>query len=250
MRTTRLQHTSPLRIGLLAAIIAIAAAACSSGASDTTTTEGASASTTTSAGVVPTSYEGFRSQPTACEAEQPDAVTEMSFNGPDDLGLDGPTVVTLETSCGPIVITLDSSVAPETVNSFVFLAEQGYFDGSASHRVLPGFMMQAGDPTASGLGGPGYVVPDEFPADGFLYERGVVAMANAGAGTTGSQFFIMFASADWLPPNYTVIGTVTDGFETLDAVEALPLAMHPSGADPSPSVPLLSLYINEVTVGR
>lgn len=250
MRKPRLHRTSLLRIVLLAAIIGITAAACSSGASDTTTTEGTTAPTTTSAGVVPTSYEGFRSQPTACDAEQPDAVTEMSFGGPDDLGLDGPTVVTLETSCGPIVITLDPTVAPETVNSFVFLAEQGYFNGSASHRVLPGFMMQAGDPTATGLGGPGYVVPDEFPADGFLYERGVVAMANAGAGTTGSQFFIMFAPADWLPPNYTVIGTVTDGFETLDAVAALPLAMHPSGADPSPSVPLLSLYINEVTVSR
>lgn len=235
----------------MAVVLAVVLVGCSSGGEDTTsTTSTVVASSVPSAAAIPTDYDGFRAQTTACADDQPDPVRDLTFAEPGDESVAGPVTVTLETSCGPIVITLDASVAPETVNSFVFLAEQGYFDGSTSHRVLPGFMMQAGDPTATGRGGPGYTVPDEFPQDGFVYDRGVVAMANAGSGTTGSQFFIMFAEADWLPANYTVFGTVTEGFETLDAIEGLPLGMNPSGADPSPSVPLETLYIKSVTVQR
>jgi cyclophilin family peptidyl-prolyl cis-trans isomerase len=234
-------------VGVLAVILV----GCSSAGGDTTTTTTAVVTPSSpSTAVIPTDYDGFRAQTTACADDQPDPVTTVTYAEPGEENVGGPVTVTLETSCGPIVIELDPSVAPETVNSFVFLAEQGYFDGSTSHRVLPGFMMQAGDPTATGRGGPGYTVPDEFPQDGFLYDRGVVAMANAGSGTTGSQFFIMFAEADWLPANYTVFGTVTDGFEALDAIEALPLGMNPNGGDPSPSVPLESLYIKSVTVQR
>lgn len=174
----------------------------------------------------------------------------MTFDKPDDMDVTEPTIVTLTTSCGPIEITIDPSVAPETVNSFVFLAEAGYFDGSVSHRVLPGFMVQAGDPTATGRGGPGYTIPDELPPEGFLYDEGVVAMANAGSGTSGSQFFIMVGKADWLPASYSVFGSVTRGFETLDAIEQIPLGMNPSGGDPSPSTPLETLYIESVVVNR
>ncbi len=220
---------------------------CSSSGGDTTTTTTGNAPATND---VPTDYEGFRAQTTACGDARPEPVTEMTFDEPADERVEGSTTVVIETSCGPIVITVDPSVAPETVNSFVFLAEQGYFDGSVSHRVLPGFMVQAGDPSGTGRGGPGYTIADEFPSSDFLYDRGVVAMANAGPDTTGSQFFIMFAPADWMPPNYSVFGVVTSGFETLDAIEALPLAMHPSGRDPSPSVPLETLYIKSVTVER
>jgi peptidyl-prolyl cis-trans isomerase B (cyclophilin B) len=233
--------------------MAVVLAGCSSSGADTPTTTTTSTVATPSApatNVIPTEYDGYRAQATACGDDPADPVTAMTFPEPGDEDVEGSVIVTLETSCGPIVITLDPSVAPETVNSFVFLAEQGYFDGSVSHRVLPGFMMQAGDPTATGRGGPGYTVPDEFPQGEFLYDRGVVAMANAGSGTTGSQFFIMFGAADWLPPNYTVFGTVTDGFATLDAIEALPLGMNPNGADPSPSVPLETVYIKRVTVQR
>ena len=231
----------------LVASVAIVSAACSS-SSDTPSDTVAAPPTTISLNTVPAGYAGYRAQPTACGADQPDSVVEMQFDAPGDSRIDGTTTVVLETSCGPLEIELDPSVAPETVNSFVFLAESGYFDGSASHRIIPGFMMQAGDQTATGIGGPGYSIPDEFPAESG-YDRGVVAMANAGPGTTGSQFFIMFAEGP-LPPNYTIFGKVVEGFETLDLIEQLPLGRSPTSADPSPSTPLESLYIDSVTVSR
>jgi len=240
-----------LRILAIAASIAVVAAACSS-SSDTSTgaaDAGSSAAPTTVAlKAVPSSYAGYRVQPTACGADQPDPVEEMTFDAPGDASIDGATMVMLNTSCGPLEIELDPSVAPETVNSFVFLAESGYFDGSVSHRIIPGFMMQAGDPGATGGGGPGYTIPDEFPSRAG-YERGVIAMANAGPGTTGSQFFIMFADSG-LSPNFTIFGKVIDGFDTLDRIEQIPLGRSASSADPSPSTPLESLYIESVTVSR
>ena len=93
------------------------------------------------------------------------------------------------------------------MNSFVFLAGEGYFDGSVSHRILPGFVMQAGDQTATGLGGPGCTIVDEFPPQDFVYTRGTLAMANAGPGTTGSQLFIVLDDVQ-LPPQFTVFGEV------------------------------------------
>jgi cyclophilin family peptidyl-prolyl cis-trans isomerase len=234
-----------------AASIAVVAAACSS-TSDvaTETTEAPQVSQTTIALAEgpPVRYADYRLQPTACGADQPDALVEMQFDEPGDAGVEGTTTVLLETSCGPLEIELDPSVAPDTVNSFVFLAESGYFDGSVSHRIIPGFMMQAGDPTATGVGGPGYSIPDEFPAESG-YDRGVVAMANAGPGTTGSQFFIMFADGP-LPPNYTIFGTVVDGLDTLDKIELLQLGRSATSADPTPSTPLESLYIESATVSR
>ena len=206
--------------------------------------------TTGTPGAVPTDYASFRSQTTACGADAPSEVIPMDFDAPGDAKVTEATVVVINTSCGPVEITVNPGFAEETVNSFVFLAESGYFDGTVSHRVIPGFMIQAGDPTATGFGGPGYRLPDELPPADFLYDRGVVAMANAGQGTAGSQFFIMVGKADWLPPNYSVFGHVTDGFETLNAIEKLPLAVHPNGGDPSPSVPLQTLYIESVVVNR
>jgi peptidyl-prolyl cis-trans isomerase B (cyclophilin B) len=236
-------------IALIIATIAVTVGACTT--SDTTT-EPTTPSTVTTVplSVVPVDYQGFLRQQTACGAEQPDTAVDMKFDAPDDAGVAGPTTVTLSTSCGPLVIELDPGTAPETVNSFVFLAEEGYFDGTVSHRVIPGFMMQAGDPTATGLGGPGYTIPDELPGEGMAYERGVVAMANAGPGTAGSQFFILFGDADWLPPDYSIFGRVTDGFTTLDAIEAIPLGQSPTSRDTTPSTPLNSLFIESVTVSR
>ena len=235
----------------LAASIAIVAAACSSASDAPTETTVASTVPPTTIALTeapPVGYPGYRLQPTACGADQPEPVIEMQFDAPFDAGIEGATVVVLETSCGPLEIELDPSVAPETVNSFVFLAESGYFDGSVSHRIIPGFMMQAGDPTATGIGGPGYTIADEFLAESG-YDRGVVAMANAGPGTTGSQFFIMFADGQ-LPPNYTIFGKVVEGLETLDLIEQLELGRSATSADPTPSTPLESLYIDSVTVSR
>ncbi len=242
------------KLSLMVIALALVAAACSSSTSDEVTADGDTASTTISApastappGSVPSDYAGFLGQATACGAVQPTPVEEMQFDAPGDPGVTVPTTVTLKTSCGEIEILLDPQVAPETVNSFVFLAESGYFNGSVSHRIVPGFMMQAGDPTATGLGGPGYSIPDEYPAESD-YRRGVVAMANAGPGTTGSQFFILFEDSLWLPPTFSIFGEVTDGFETLDLIEQIPLGLGPNSPDRDPSTPIESLFIESVTV--
>ncbi|MGI9584330.1 MAG: peptidylprolyl isomerase [Acidimicrobiia bacterium] len=237
-------------------VSALVLSACATSNDGTTTTQApqttvASATETTPApDTVPTDYAGFRLQAPACGATEPSPAVEMRFDQPGDAAVDGEAVVVLATSCGPIEITVDPSVAPETVNSFAFLAEEGFFDGTVSHRVIPEFMMQAGDPTATGRGGPGYTIPDELPQSGTAYQRGVVAMANAGPDTSGSQFFILFGHADWLPPSYSVFGQVSAGLETLDAIEQLPLGQAPSSADGGPSTPLETLYIESATVVR
>lgn len=192
-------------------------------------------------------YQAFTAQPVACGADQPDPAIAMSFQAPDDMGLTEPVTAVLHTSCGEVTLELDPDLAPATVNSFVFLAEQGYFDGTASHRVFPGFMIQAGDPTASGRGGPGYVLPDELPPAGFVYERGVVAMANAGSGTGGSQFFMMLADNP-LPPAYSVFGRVVDGLAVLDRIAQVPLTSR--GGNPERSSPLETVYLERIEVER
>jgi peptidyl-prolyl cis-trans isomerase B (cyclophilin B) len=235
-----------LAVLFIVAAIALGACSSSSAADDPSTTT----PTTVPLATVPTDYMGFVRQPTACGAAQPQLATDMKFDAPGDAAVGGVTTATMETSCGAIEIALDPSIAPETVNSFVFLAEAGFFDGTVSHRIIPGFMMQAGDPTATGLGGPGYRIPDELPTGDAPYQRGVVAMANAGPGSAGSQFFILFDEADWLPPSYTVFGEVVGGFDTLDAIAGLPLGTSATSADPTPSTPLETLFIESITIDR
>ncbi len=220
-------------------------------ATETETTAAESATTTAVPEITlparpPTDYAGFVTQPTACGAEAPTPAREMTFAAPEDQGLDPATLVTatITTSCGDIVIELDPSIAPATVNSFVFLARSGYLDGTASHRILPGFVIQAGDPTATGRGEPGYTIPDELPEPGFLYETGALAMANSGPNTTGSQFFIVLADAP-LPNAYSYFGKVVDGFDTMDRIAAIPLGPNARG---EASVPLETLYIESVTI--
>ena len=194
----------------------------------------------------PSDYAGFYAQPTACEGVAPEQIAPMVFSGPEDQGLDDSTPIeaVISTSCGDITLELDPRIAPETVNSFVFLARSRYFDGTVSHRVLPGFVLQAGDPTATGRGGPGYTIPDELPAADFLYAKGTLAMANSGPNTSGSQFFIMLDDAG-LPPNYSVFGRVIDGFETLELIADIPLGPNAFG---EVSVPLETLYLESVTI--
>ena len=171
----------------------------------------------------------------------------MQFEGPVDQGVisGGPITAVIATSCGDLELELDPNLAPVAVNSFVFLANQGYFNGSVSHRIIPGFMFQAGDPSATGSGDPGYRIDvDEWPAEGFRYERGVVAMANAGPQSTGSQFFIMLGDSG-LPANYTVIGHLTSGDDVLDAIAAIPVAVTARG---EMSHPLETLYLESVRI--
>jgi peptidyl-prolyl cis-trans isomerase B (cyclophilin B) len=240
----------------LAIVGALLLAACGTDADATTTSTTSIATTTAPAAttevpieVVPQTYEEFREQPTACSGEAPAPVVPMEFAEPEDMGLDPALKVpaTIVTSCGSIEVELDPSVAPETVNSFVFLAEEGYFDGTVSHRILPGFVMQAGDQTATGIGGPGYTIADELPPQDFVHTRGTLAMANAGPGTTGSQFFIVLVDVQ-LHPQFSVFGEVVAGFEVLDRIEEIPLGRAPSSVDPSPSTPLETLYLDTVSI--
>jgi cyclophilin family peptidyl-prolyl cis-trans isomerase len=235
-------HPSLRRAALLVAVVAVLAASCGGSADDDPTT-------TTTVPLIPlqappSDYEGFRAQETACGATAPEPAEELEFAGYDDAAVPAGTTATLTTSCGDIVIELDPETSPETVKSFVFLANSGYFDGTAFHRVLPGFVIQGGDPTATGLGGPGYVVPDEFPDAGFSYDFGVVAMANAGPNSTGSQFFIMVGEAG-LSPAFSPFGTVVSGEDTLLDIVRVPLAASRTGER---SVPLETVYIETVTI--
>ncbi len=205
---------------------------------------------TTTTTTIPVDYAGYRAQPTACGADAPPAVTEMSFDAPEDQGIasDATVTATITTSCGAIVAQLDPSIAPETVNSFVFLARQGYFDGSVFHRIVPGFAIQAGDPTAIGSGGPGYLVADEFPEAGFIFGRGVLAMANRGANSTGSQFFIVDGDDTGLDPLYSVFGTVVDSADTIDKIASVQLTGRDGTSATETSLPLETVYIESVEI--
>lgn len=214
-----------------------------------TATTAASTATTAAAladpVVVPAGYDDYRELPVACGGALPDSVEPMQFDSAEDQGInpDDNVVAVLTTSCGEITLELDPTAAPETVNSFVFLARQGYFDGQAFHRVMEGFMMQGGDPLALGSGDPGYSLPDEFPEDGFVYTRGTLAMANRGPGTSGSQFFIMFDDGS-LPPAYSVFGRAVDSDETLESIEAIPKGLRGSEL----SVPLEGVFIESIEI--
>src|SRR4051794_1718396 len=128
------------------------------------------------------------------------------------------TSATLHTNHGAIGIELFDEDAPKTVDNFLKLARDGFYDGVIFHRVIPDFMIQGGDPTGTGTGGPGYTFEDEF--NDRKVERGALAMANAGPNTNGSQFFIVTTeAAPWLDGKHTVFGRVTSGMEAVDAIE-------------------------------
>jgi cyclophilin family peptidyl-prolyl cis-trans isomerase len=141
---------------------------------------------------------------------------------------------------GEFVVQLYPDKAPKTVNSFVFLANEGFYNGVTFHRVLEGFMAQGGDPTGTGMGGPGYEYENE-ESDLTFDKAGVMAMANAGPDTNGSQFFITFAAADFLNGGYTIFGQVVEGMDVVNAITR-------RDPDSSPSFPgdaILSVMITE-----
>ncbi len=128
---------------------------------------------------------------------------------------------TMVTSHGTMVIALDPLAAPKTVNSFVFLARYHYYDGVIFHRIIPGFVLQGGDPTGTGTGGPGYKFADELPAPG-RYQIGSLAMANAGPNTNGSQFFVISGpDGVRLPPQYALFGAVVSGGDVITTIDTL-----------------------------
>jgi cyclophilin family peptidyl-prolyl cis-trans isomerase len=146
------------------------------------------------------------------------------------------------TNKGEFTIELDAEQAPQTVNNFVFLSRYGYYDDTLCHRIIPEFVVQCGDPTGTGTGGPGYQFDDELPEEG-AYEIGSVAMANSGPNTNGSQFFIITGDQGVaLPTNNSLFGTVTAGFD--EAVRAMEAAGSPSG-EPTEEVDIVSVEIVE-----
>ena len=160
------------------------------------------------------------------------------------IDLDRDYAATIATNLGDIDIELFAAEAPLTVNNFVFLATQAFYDGVPFHRVIRGFMVQTGDPTGTGTGGPGYRFADE-PVKR-AYGRGIVAMANAGPNTNGSQFFIVQGDAVSLPANYTIFGEVVRGIDVVDEIASVPVSTAAGSREPS--VPQADVHIEHVTI--
>jgi peptidyl-prolyl cis-trans isomerase B (cyclophilin B) len=182
----------------------------------------------------------------ACE--QPDQPPPRDGGGqrkPESLDPAKTYEVVLETSCGAFTIRLDQKTSPEAAASFAALARDGFFDETIFHRIVPGFVIQGGDPTASGAGGPGYSTRDRVPRDA-AYEPGVVAMAKAGnepPGTGGSQFFVVTGEGTGLTPDYALLGEVAEGMDVVQEIGEL--------GDPASGgagTPLQSVVIEKATV--
>jgi cyclophilin family peptidyl-prolyl cis-trans isomerase len=188
----------------------------------------------------------------ACGGTEPEDATKPKpqFSAPEQVVKQGTTYTAeMQTSCGTIVIELLADQAPQTVNSFVFLAQQGYFDGQRFHRLDTSIdVIQGGDPTATGSGGPGYTIPDELTGNE-SYGPGTLAMANAGADTGGSQFFIITGDAGHnldANPAYTIFGMVVEGLDVAKRIQQLPIQDPSAGI--SGQKPKQSVYIEKVTI--
>jgi cyclophilin family peptidyl-prolyl cis-trans isomerase len=147
-------------------------------------------------------------------------MTERAYDRPPEMALKPghDYHANLATEKGTVRIKLFAEEAPETVNNFVFLAREGYFDGTTFHRVIEGFMAQGGDPTGTGAGGPGYSIRDEFHPDLRHDRPGVLSMANRGPNTGGSQFFITHVATPWLDDRHAVFGEVVEGMEVVSSI--------------------------------
>ncbi len=182
--------------------------------------------------------------PTGCPAPDGSSPKRQRFDAPPPICIDPARRYTAEmvTTKGTMTIALDSAAAPTTVNNFVVLARYHYYDGIVFHRIIPGFMLQGGDPEGSGRGGPGYRFEDELPRPG-RYEVGSVAMANSGPNTNGSQFFIVSGpDGVRLPPQYSLFGKVVKG---LDVVADIDAVGSPGAGHPRERVVIESVSINE-----
>jgi len=164
-------------------------------------------------------------------AKQYDAAPEMSI----DPAKSYTAVIT--TDKGDIRVKLMADIAPVTVNNFVFLAREGFYDGTTFHRVIPGFVAQGGDPTGTGRGGPGYRFQDELNDTPF--ESGVIGMANAGPNTNGSQFYLMLGDAPHLTGRYTAFGKVEEGMDVVNAIRVRDPERDPNPGDVMTSVTII-----------
>jgi cyclophilin family peptidyl-prolyl cis-trans isomerase len=154
-------------------------------------------------------------------------------------------VATIKTNYGDIVVQLFPQDAPLAVNNFVFLARQGFYDGVKFHRVVKGFVIQSGDPTGTGSGGPGYKFADENVTRDYI--TGTLAMANSGPNTNGSQFFITLVDlSGQLPKKYTIFGLVSSGFDVVQKIGNVPVKANPRTSELS--VPTVDVYINSISI--
>jgi cyclophilin family peptidyl-prolyl cis-trans isomerase len=239
---------SAIRMGVVAglAIVLAVLAAFLFGGKDDKKTSSAGDSTTTSSGpgATTTTVDPAVLAKVQCnDTKPPDNPNRPTFKEPPPMTIDPAKkyTATIETSCGKITIDLDPKSAPKTVNSFVFLAKQKFYDGLTFHRMLKDFVIQGGDPQGTGQGGPGYEFEDELPQDG--YKIGSLAMANSGANTNGSQFFIVTGNAGAaLPSKYNRFGMVTSGIEVAQKIETFAVESDPDGK------PSRTLYMFSVTV--
>jgi cyclophilin family peptidyl-prolyl cis-trans isomerase len=226
-------------------------------ASPTTSPSPSAASGTKTGTVTPTA--ATENGAVACGAQAPPQAgkPKPQFAGPPPVKIDAKATyrATMVTSCGTIVIELDAKHAPRTVNSFVFLADKGYFDGQYFHRLDTSIdVVQGGDPTGTGQGGPGYTIPDELKGDE-TYTPGTLAMANAGPDTGGSQFFIITGPAGAnlnSVPNYTIFGHIVKGLDVAKRIQRLPI-LDPEAAangDLSGQRPKEAVYLERVTISK
>jgi cyclophilin family peptidyl-prolyl cis-trans isomerase len=200
---------------------------------------------------------------TPCPGPTPPAPKPLTFSSPPPTTIDTNKmyVATFETSCGTFKVQMDPKLAPKTVNNFVFLTKQGYYDGTKFHRVQnepgtptqPGFaIVQGGDPKGDGTGGPGYSYDGETPAPTAKYLRGTIAMANSGdPSSNGSQFFIVVKDWNGLPTNYTIFGTVIDQAAAFVALDKMITATGTPiqgglGTTPVPPIFILKVTIEEL----
>jgi cyclophilin family peptidyl-prolyl cis-trans isomerase len=185
----------------------------------------------------------------ACGGDIPDAAAEekAQFDKPPKMTIDESKRYTarLKTSCGTIIVELFTDQAPRAANNFVFLARSGFYDGLTFHRIVPGFVIQGGDPEGTGAGGPGYQFMDELDND-LKYKLGALAMANSGPDTNGSQFFIVAGDeGESLPKSYTIFGKVIRGLGVVEEINALPTV---GGTGQDAESPTQKVYIEEVTI--
>jgi cyclophilin family peptidyl-prolyl cis-trans isomerase len=198
--------------------------------------------------------DGTTSEALTCVDTVPErgAAADETWDAPPETTIDVERTytATISTTCGDFDIALDAQNAPNTVNSFVFLAREGFYDGLTFHRLVDDFVIQGGDPNGDGTGDPGYSLPDEPPLE--AYGRGSVAMANSGPGTSGSQFFVVLSDRGGSnlggPPfAYSTLGSVTSG---MDVVDELATFVDPdqSPTDPSTESPTRDLYIFSIEI--
>jgi cyclophilin family peptidyl-prolyl cis-trans isomerase len=181
----------------------------------------------------------------ACGSDAPKAAgkEKPTYEEPPKMTIDPEKTytATMRTSCGTIVLDLFADRTPETVNNFVTLARDGFYDGLTFHRIVPGFVIQGGDPKGDGTGGPGYQFQDEIVPSLTFEGAGLLAMANSGPNTNGSQFFITLGPAEHLNGKHTIFGEVAEGTDVVDAIAALQL----NGESPAQPVYIEKLTIDE-----